>query len=143
MGEPSRLFAGPAKAAQRSYKQHLSQRRLICERRVLGGDRRGCRGRGGGHNHPARDRTGIGLSTVLSWYGTGASAATVGIAALVWLVGTDWIVKMKTRSAGLDKDRLKVITAAIDLANAGIKQEVLTEKDGSIYLKLHEPTERI
>ena len=87
--------------------------------------------------------TGIGLSTVLPWYGTGASAATVGIAALVWLVGTDWIVKTKTRSAGLDKDRLKVITAAIDLANAGIKQEVLTEKDGSIYLNLHEPTERI
>ena len=143
MGGPSRLFAGPAKAAQRSYKQHLSQRRLICERRVLGGDRSGRRGRGGGHHHPARDRHGHRAFDGLALVWDRGVGRNVGIAALVWLVGTDWIVKTKTRSAGLDKDRLKVITAAIDLANAGIKQEVLTEKDGSIYLNLHEPTERI
>ena len=35
--------------------------------------------------------TGIGLSTVSPWYGSGASAATVGVAALVWLVVVQWI----------------------------------------------------
>jgi hypothetical protein len=32
--------------------------------------------------------------------------------------GTDWVVKRKTQSAGRYTDRLKAITAAIDLANA-------------------------
>ena len=48
---------------------------------------------------------------------------------------TDWFVKRKTRSAGRYTDRLKAITAAIDLANAerkaGRAAQVLTEKDGS------------
>ena len=35
--------------------------------------------------------TGIGLSTVSPWYGAGASAATVGVAAVVWLVVVQWI----------------------------------------------------
>lgn len=35
--------------------------------------------------------TGIGLSTVSPWYGAGASAAAIGVAALIWLVVVQWI----------------------------------------------------
>jgi hypothetical protein len=49
--------------------------------------------------------------------------------------GNDWLVKTKTRLAGRYTDRLKAITAAIDLANAegkaGRASQVLAEKDGS------------
>jgi hypothetical protein len=34
---------------------------------------------------------GLGLSIVSPWYGTGASAATVGVSAVVWLVVVQWI----------------------------------------------------
>jgi hypothetical protein len=49
--------------------------------------------------------------------------------------GKDWVVKTKTRSAGRYADRLKAISAAIDLANAegkaGRAAQVLTEKEES------------
>lgn len=49
--------------------------------------------------------------------------------------GKDWLVKTKTRSVGQYTDRLKAITAAINLANAegnaGRTSQVLAEKDGS------------
>ena len=35
--------------------------------------------------------TGVGISTVSPWYGAGASAATVSVSALVWLVVVQWI----------------------------------------------------
>lgn len=35
--------------------------------------------------------TGVGISIVSPWYGAGASAATVGVSALVWLVVVQWI----------------------------------------------------
>jgi hypothetical protein len=35
--------------------------------------------------------TGVGLSVVSPWYGAGASAATVGVSAVVWLVVVQWI----------------------------------------------------
>lgn len=35
--------------------------------------------------------TGIGLSAVSPWYGAGASAATVGVGAVIWVVVTQWI----------------------------------------------------
>lgn len=35
--------------------------------------------------------TGVGLSIVSPWYGAGASAATVGVSAVVWLVAVQWI----------------------------------------------------
>jgi hypothetical protein len=35
--------------------------------------------------------TGVGLSIVSPWYGAGASAATVGVSAVVWLVVVQWI----------------------------------------------------
>jgi hypothetical protein len=35
--------------------------------------------------------TGVGISIVSPWYGAGASAATVGVSVLVWLVVVQWI----------------------------------------------------
>ena len=35
--------------------------------------------------------TGVGLSIISPWYGAGASAATVGVSAVVWLVVVQWI----------------------------------------------------
>jgi hypothetical protein len=35
--------------------------------------------------------TGIGLSAVSPWYGAGASAATVGVGAVIWVVITQWL----------------------------------------------------
>jgi hypothetical protein len=35
--------------------------------------------------------TGVGLSAVSPWYGAGASAATVGVGAVIWLVLTQWV----------------------------------------------------
>jgi hypothetical protein len=35
--------------------------------------------------------TGIGLSAVSPWYGAGASAATVGVGAVIWAVVTQWL----------------------------------------------------
>ena len=35
--------------------------------------------------------TGVGLSIVSPWYGAGASAATIGVSAVVWLVVAQWI----------------------------------------------------
>ncbi len=35
--------------------------------------------------------TGVGLSVISPWYGAGASAATVGVSAVVWLVVVQWI----------------------------------------------------
>jgi len=35
--------------------------------------------------------TGIGLSAVSPWYGAGASAATVGVGAVIWVVVTQWL----------------------------------------------------
>src|ERR1700682_4333738 len=35
--------------------------------------------------------TGVGVSIVSPWYGAGASAATIGVSAVVWLVVVQWI----------------------------------------------------
>ena len=35
--------------------------------------------------------TGVGLSIISPWYRAGASAATVGVSAVVWLVVVQWI----------------------------------------------------
>jgi len=35
--------------------------------------------------------TGVGLSVISPWYGAGASAATIGVSAVVWLVVVQWI----------------------------------------------------
>ncbi len=35
--------------------------------------------------------TGVGFSMISPWYGAGASAATVGVAAVVWLVVVQWV----------------------------------------------------
>lgn len=58
---------------------------------------------------------GIGLTTVSPWAGLGASAATLGVAALVWIVLVQWIAsaiggyiagRLRTRWAGVQADEV-------------------------------------
>ena len=53
--------------------------------------------------------------------------------------GTDWVVKRKTQSVDRYTDRLKAITAAIDLANAEGKQDPQLAKRVAPSLRQNSP----